>query len=223
MPPLPFTLTTTLLSLSLSLSLLTLPVSSSKIVYRRYASLYFVAGVPPGTNELSVLEEVHLFVEVLDRYFGNVCEVSRVWLPANNTPYGERLRIHPPQVHRSGRHRLRNPLFSHTPTLGSSTSSSTSTAPTPSSSRCSWAGTSARRPRTRPSGGEKERARRVTSNADTNLENVTVRLLMTMAGWPRRIGWWKRGERSAQGAKRRAENSRSHCGISDVDLLKRCT
>ena len=47
-----------------------------KVVYRRYASLYFVAGVPPGTNELSVLEEVHLFVEVLDRYFGNVCEVS---------------------------------------------------------------------------------------------------------------------------------------------------
>ena len=36
-----------------------------KYVYRRYASLYFVAGVPSsGTNELIALEQIHLFVEV---------------------------------------------------------------------------------------------------------------------------------------------------------------
>ena len=36
-----------------------------KFVYRRYASLYFVVGVPSeGTNELIVLEQIHLFVEV---------------------------------------------------------------------------------------------------------------------------------------------------------------
>jgi Clathrin adaptor complex small chain len=40
-----------------------------KFVYRRYASLYFVAGVPTGMNELIVLEQIHLFVEALDSYF----------------------------------------------------------------------------------------------------------------------------------------------------------
>lgn len=42
-----------------------------KFVYRRYASLYFVAGVPPGMNELIVLEQIHLFVEALDGYFNS--------------------------------------------------------------------------------------------------------------------------------------------------------
>jgi len=43
-----------------------------KVVYKRYASLYFVAGIDASDNELIVLEQIHLFVEVLDRYFGNV-------------------------------------------------------------------------------------------------------------------------------------------------------
>ena len=42
-----------------------------KFVYRRYASLYFVVGVPPGMNELIVLEQIHLFVEALDGYFNS--------------------------------------------------------------------------------------------------------------------------------------------------------
>ena len=42
-----------------------------KVVYRRYASLYFVAGVPEGMNELIVLEQIHLFVEALDGYFNS--------------------------------------------------------------------------------------------------------------------------------------------------------
>jgi AP-1 complex subunit sigma 1/2 len=42
-----------------------------KFVYRRYASLYFVAGVPQGMNELIVLEQIHLFVEALDGYFNS--------------------------------------------------------------------------------------------------------------------------------------------------------
>merc|ERR1711937_349167 len=45
-----------------------------KIVYKRYASLYFVACVDRTDNELLALETIHHFVEVLDRYFGNVCE-----------------------------------------------------------------------------------------------------------------------------------------------------
>jgi hypothetical protein len=39
---------------------------------RSYASLYFVIGVDPEDNELNALEIIHHFVEVLDRYFGNV-------------------------------------------------------------------------------------------------------------------------------------------------------
>jgi AP-1 complex subunit sigma 1/2 len=38
-----------------------------KVVYKRYASLYFVACVDPDDNELIILEQIHLFVEVLDR------------------------------------------------------------------------------------------------------------------------------------------------------------
>jgi hypothetical protein len=44
---------------------------SYKFVYRRYASLYFVVGVPLGMNELIVLEQIHLFVEALDGYFNS--------------------------------------------------------------------------------------------------------------------------------------------------------
>jgi hypothetical protein len=40
----------------------------------RYASLFFVASVSKDDNELITLEMIHLFVEVLDRYFGNVSE-----------------------------------------------------------------------------------------------------------------------------------------------------
>ena len=42
-----------------------------KFVYRRYASLYFVVGVPLGMNELIILEQIHLFVEALDGYFNS--------------------------------------------------------------------------------------------------------------------------------------------------------
>ncbi|KAI3617800.1 hypothetical protein CBS9595_003709 [Malassezia furfur] len=44
----------------------------SKIVYRRYASLFFVTGIAPDDNELIALEVIHRYVEILDRYFGNV-------------------------------------------------------------------------------------------------------------------------------------------------------
>lgn len=45
----------------------------------RYASLYFVAGVEKDDNELIVLDVIHHFVEVLDRYFGNVCELDLIF------------------------------------------------------------------------------------------------------------------------------------------------
>ena len=53
--------------------------TDKKVVYKRYASLYFVACVDRNDNELIVLEQIHLFVEVLDRYFGNVCELDIIF------------------------------------------------------------------------------------------------------------------------------------------------
>ncbi|KAI5124908.1 hypothetical protein M0805_007336 [Coniferiporia weirii] len=56
-----------------------LEYKDSKVVYRRYASLFFVCGVGPGDNELVTLEIIHRYVEVLDRYFGNVCELDLIF------------------------------------------------------------------------------------------------------------------------------------------------
>lgn len=39
---------------------------------KRYASLFFVAGINQDDNELITLEIIHRYVEILDRYFGNV-------------------------------------------------------------------------------------------------------------------------------------------------------
>mmetsp|Transcript_5225 Transcript_5225/g.12474 ORF Transcript_5225/g.12474 Transcript_5225/m.12474 type:complete len:143 (+) Transcript_5225:186-614(+) len=50
-----------------------------KLVYRRYAGLFFTLCVDVSDNELSYLESIHLFVELLDRYFGNVCELDLVF------------------------------------------------------------------------------------------------------------------------------------------------
>jgi AP-2 complex subunit sigma-1 len=50
-----------------------------KIVYRRYAGLFFCLCVDQNDNELAYLEAIHLFVEILDIYFGNVCELDIVF------------------------------------------------------------------------------------------------------------------------------------------------
>ena len=48
---------------------------SCSLVVCRYASLYFLAAIEPGDNELVTLEVIHRFVELLDKYFGNVSDV----------------------------------------------------------------------------------------------------------------------------------------------------
>ncbi|SPO36216.1 probable APS1 - AP-1 complex subunit, sigma1 subunit, 18 KD [Pseudozyma flocculosa] len=53
--------------------------TDSKVVYRRYASLFFVTGISQGDNELVTLEIIHRYVEILDRYFGNVCELDLIF------------------------------------------------------------------------------------------------------------------------------------------------
>uniref|UniRef100_A0A8C6A5Z6 AP complex subunit sigma n=1 Tax=Marmota marmota marmota TaxID=9994 RepID=A0A8C6A5Z6_MARMA len=50
-----------------------------KLVYKRYASLYFCCAVENEDNELLTLEIVHRYVELLDRYFGNVCELDIIF------------------------------------------------------------------------------------------------------------------------------------------------
>lgn len=52
---------------------------SMKIVYRRYAGLFFCVCVDANDNELAYLEAIHFFVEVLDAFFGNVCELDLVF------------------------------------------------------------------------------------------------------------------------------------------------
>jgi hypothetical protein len=47
-----------------------------KIVYKRYASLYFCCGIDGDDNELLALEIIHQYAEILDKYFGNVCELD---------------------------------------------------------------------------------------------------------------------------------------------------
>ncbi|KAI0053565.1 Adaptor protein complex sigma subunit [Auriscalpium vulgare] len=56
-----------------------LEYKDSKVVYRRYASLFFVCGIGQADNELITLEIIHRYVEVLDRYFGNVCELDLIF------------------------------------------------------------------------------------------------------------------------------------------------
>jgi len=48
-----------------------------KVIYRRYASLYFIIGIEDeDTNELAYLEFIHNLVETLDKHFENVCELD---------------------------------------------------------------------------------------------------------------------------------------------------
>lgn len=56
-----------------------LEYKDGKVIYKRYASLFFVCGLSAGDNELAALEILHRYVEVLDRYFGNVCELDLVF------------------------------------------------------------------------------------------------------------------------------------------------
>ena len=48
-----------------------------KVVYRRYASLFFIVGCEQDSeNELGILEFIHALVETLDKYFESVCELD---------------------------------------------------------------------------------------------------------------------------------------------------
>lgn len=52
---------------------------TTRIVYKRYASLYFVACIDEEDNELLTMELLHMYVEILDKYFGAVCELDLIF------------------------------------------------------------------------------------------------------------------------------------------------
>jgi AP-1 complex subunit sigma 1/2 len=49
------------------------------LVYKRYASLFFVLAIDKTDNELIALELIHSLVMLLDRFFQNVCELDIVY------------------------------------------------------------------------------------------------------------------------------------------------
>eukprot|EP00823_Brevimastigomonas_motovehiculus_P003470 TRINITY_DN2118_c0_g1_i1.p1 TRINITY_DN2118_c0_g1~~TRINITY_DN2118_c0_g1_i1.p1 ORF type:complete len:168 (-),score=28.54 TRINITY_DN2118_c0_g1_i1:312-815(-) len=50
-----------------------------KLIYRHYATLYFVFAVDESESELGVLDLVQVFVEALDKCFENVCELDLIF------------------------------------------------------------------------------------------------------------------------------------------------
>lgn len=50
----------------------------AKVIYRRYAAMYFCFVVDADSNELLTLEVIDRYVVLLDRYFGSVCELDLV-------------------------------------------------------------------------------------------------------------------------------------------------
>ena len=54
-------------------------LQDARIVYRLYATLYFVMLVSSTENELAILDLIQVFVESLDRIFENVCELDLVF------------------------------------------------------------------------------------------------------------------------------------------------
>eukprot|EP01138_Halocafeteria_seosinensis_P004112 gb/GECG01004204.1/.p1 GENE.gb/GECG01004204.1/~~gb/GECG01004204.1/.p1 ORF type:complete len:174 (+),score=20.54 gb/GECG01004204.1/:1-522(+) len=50
-----------------------------KVVYRHYATLYFVFVVDQQESELGIVDLIQVFVESLDKYFGHVCELHLIF------------------------------------------------------------------------------------------------------------------------------------------------
>lgn len=58
-----------------------------KVIYRRYASLFFIIGTKPDVgseeqteNEMGLLEFIHTMVETMDKWAGSICEVRHLVL-----------------------------------------------------------------------------------------------------------------------------------------------
>ena len=51
---------------------------SNRIIYRHYATLYFVFAVDKCESELGIVDLIQVSVEVLDKVFENVCELDLI-------------------------------------------------------------------------------------------------------------------------------------------------
>eukprot|EP00180_Rhodochaete_pulchella_P002459 Plantae.Rhodophyta-Rhodochaete_pulchella.ctg3779.p1 GENE.Plantae.Rhodophyta-Rhodochaete_pulchella.ctg3779~~Plantae.Rhodophyta-Rhodochaete_pulchella.ctg3779.p1 ORF type:complete len:174 (-),score=38.97 Plantae.Rhodophyta-Rhodochaete_pulchella.ctg3779:338-826(-) len=51
----------------------------TKVIYRNYATLYFIFCVDDSESELGILDLIQVFVETLDRCFENVCELDLIF------------------------------------------------------------------------------------------------------------------------------------------------
>jgi AP-3 complex subunit sigma len=50
-----------------------------KLIYRHYATLYFVFAVDAQESDLGILDLIQVFVEALDKCFKNVCELDLIF------------------------------------------------------------------------------------------------------------------------------------------------
>lgn len=50
-----------------------------KLIYRHYATLFFVFCVDSSESELGILDLIQVFVETLDKCFENVCELDLIF------------------------------------------------------------------------------------------------------------------------------------------------
>jgi AP-3 complex subunit sigma len=50
-----------------------------KLIYRHYATLYFVFAVDAQESDLGILDLIQVFVEALDKSFQNVCELDLIF------------------------------------------------------------------------------------------------------------------------------------------------
>mmetsp|Transcript_18762 Transcript_18762/g.26735 ORF Transcript_18762/g.26735 Transcript_18762/m.26735 type:complete len:179 (-) Transcript_18762:1148-1684(-) len=50
-----------------------------KLIYRHYATLYFVFAVDAQESDLGILDLIQVFVEALDKQFENVCELDLIF------------------------------------------------------------------------------------------------------------------------------------------------
>jgi len=57
----------------------TLAPPDVKLIYRHYATLYFVVAVDESESELGILDLIQVFVESLDKCFENVCELDLIF------------------------------------------------------------------------------------------------------------------------------------------------
>ncbi|CAM9158261.1 unnamed protein product [Heterosigma akashiwo] len=51
----------------------------TKLIYRHYATLYFIFAVDAQESDLGILDLIQVFVEALDKSFENVCELDLIF------------------------------------------------------------------------------------------------------------------------------------------------